>query len=219
MAHAHTKHCSKCSRDIRVNNFARHIQACSGLRIKKIRGIDFDPNAGYKDGSRSAWNKGLDKEHNRSLAKAAETLRKRYGVGELKPVGCCSREWLASDNHVESSRRGGGYRENAGRSKKFFVEDSLGNKVCLQSTYELQTCEILNELGFKWVRPKALKYDGKNYFADFYLPEFDLWLDPKNDFKAKQDQEKIQKVIEQNGIKLVVLLKHQITKQHIASLV
>ena len=79
--------------------------------------------------------------------------------------------------------------------------------------------EILCELGVEWVRPKALKYDGKNYFADFYLPTYDIWLDPKNDFKAKQDAGKIHKVIEQNSVNVFVLLKQQITKEYIASLV
>ena len=61
-------------------------------------------------------------------------------------------------------------------------------------------------MSINWVRPKALKYDGRNYFADFYLPDYDLWLDPKNNYKALLDAEKIQKVIEQNNVKLFILL-------------
>lgn len=112
----------------------------------------------------------------------------------------------------------GGYRPNAGRSKKFKVLDTYGNVVTLQSSYELNVFEILCELGIEWIRPRALKYDNKNYFADFYLPVYDIWLDPKNEFKAKQDVEKIEKVIKQNDIKLYVLLKHHITKSFISSL-
>jgi hypothetical protein len=112
----------------------------------------------------------------------------------------------------------GGYRENAGRSKKFKVIDSFGRETTLQSTYELRCSEILNNLGFKWLRPKALKYDGKNYFADFYLPDYNIWLDPKNDYKAKQDEEKISKVINQNNIKLFVILNHQLTEEYIRRL-
>lgn len=114
--------------------------------------------------------------------------------------------------------RHGGYRPNAGRSKKFKVYDSFGNRVTLQSTYENVVFEILCELGIRWIRPKALKYGERNYFADFYLVDIDLWLDPKNDFKFKQDAEKIRKVIEQNNIRLVVLKKEQLTKDYIAHL-
>jgi hypothetical protein len=59
----------------------------------------------------------------------------------------------------------------------------------------------------------------KNYFADFYLPEYDLYLDPKNDYKAKLDADKIRKVIEQNNVRVFVLLKTQLTKEYITSLV
>ncbi len=112
----------------------------------------------------------------------------------------------------------GGYRPNSGRSKKFRVLDSFGKETVLQSTYELKCSEILNELQINWLRPKALKYDNRNYFADFYLPDYDIWLDPKNSYKVKQDEEKIAKVIEQNKIKLYILLEEQLTKDYIARL-
>ena len=56
-----TTSCIKCFRNIKNNNWARHDRSCDGPIIKKIRGIDFDPNFGYKNGSRTAWNKGLTK--------------------------------------------------------------------------------------------------------------------------------------------------------------
>lgn len=113
----------------------------------------------------------------------------------------------------------GGYRANAGKSKKFKVLDSFGKETLLQSSFELKCSEILNELSIRWIRPKAIKYDNKNYFADFYLADYDVWLDPKNNYKAKLDKEKIQKVIEQNNIKLYILLEEQINKDYITSLI
>lgn len=152
-----------------------------------------------------AWNKGL--------------------VGDER----CSRKGLLGTPHTDETkarlsqvakeRKFGGYRENAGRSQKYKVLDSLGKETTLQSSFELKCSEILNELGVRWVRPKALKYDGKNYFADFYLVDFDVWLDPKNNYKAKQDEEKIRKVIEQNNVKLYVLLEHQLTKEYITGII
>ena len=112
----------------------------------------------------------------------------------------------------------GGYQENAGRSKKFKVVDSFGKETTLQSTYELECFNILTELNIKWNRPKALKYDNRNYFADFYLTDYDIYLDPKNSWKAKLDEEKINKVIVQNNVKVYVLLKEQITKEYITRL-
>jgi hypothetical protein len=113
----------------------------------------------------------------------------------------------------------GGYRPNSGRSKKFRVFDSEGNTVVLQSTYEYALFEILCELNVRWVRPKALKYNNKNYFADFYLPDFNVWLDPKNNYKAKVDKEKIDLVIKQNKCKLFVVLEKDINKEYIARII
>ena len=53
--------CVTCQKDITVNNHKRHETACQGITKPKIRGIDFDPNAGFKNGSRRQWNTGLTK--------------------------------------------------------------------------------------------------------------------------------------------------------------
>lgn len=179
--------CNKCDRDISVNNYNKHIITCSGIKKKKIRGIDFDPNFGYKDGSRTAWNKGL---------KTKPDNRNPDFIGLI-----------------------GGYRPNAGRSKKYRVNDSFGRETVLQSSYELSCSEILNEMNIKWIRPRALKYDNRNYFADFYLIDYGVYLDPKNNYKAKLDHEKICKVMEQNNVKVIVLLQEQLTKEFIASVI
>jgi predicted transcriptional regulator len=106
----------------------------------------------------------------------------------------------------------GGYRANAGRSEKFHVEDSFGKKVCLQSSYEKRTADILDELKIKWIRPSHLKYDDRKYFPDFYLVDKDIYLDPKNDFLAIKDAQKIQKVCEQNQVKVLVIQERDINK-------
>jgi len=124
-------------------------------------------------------------------------------------------------NHLSSiaKERGlGGYQPNAGRSKKFYVLDSFGKEVCLQSTFELRCSQLLNDLEIQWIRPTALKYDSRNYFADFYLPEHNLYIDPKNSYKAKLDTIKIEKVKEQNNVRVIVLLEHELTHEFIKSL-
>jgi DNA-binding Lrp family transcriptional regulator len=112
----------------------------------------------------------------------------------------------------------GGYRANAGRSKKFHIQDSFNNTVCLQSSYEKRTADVLNELGIRWIRPKYLKYGDKKYFPDFYLVDKDLYLDPKNDYLAKIDAEKIKKVCEQNLVTVLILTKDKINKEFISGL-
>jgi len=129
--------------------------------------------------------------------------------------------WMQQDREVwlQSIKGNGGYRANAGNSKKFRVKDSFGKDVVLQSTYELLCSQILNEIGVLWVRPTYLKYDNKKYFPDFYLIEHDIYLDPKNSYRANLDNEKIQKVILQNGVNLFVVLKENLTKQWFCNLI
>jgi len=122
-------------------------------------------------------------------------------------------------SEVARQRQFGGYQEQAGRSKKFKVIDSFGKETTLQSTYELTCSELLNRMNIKWMRPGALKYDGKNYFADFYLPDHNIYLDPKNSYKAKLDKDKITKVIQQNGVELYILSEENLTEQYIARVV
>lgn len=113
----------------------------------------------------------------------------------------------------------GGYREKAGRSKKFYMNDSYGNQVCLQSSYEKRLAEILDLEQIKWIRPKFLRYDDKKYFADFLLVDYQIYLDPKNNFLAKKDKDKIKKVCEQNSVDVFILTKDKICINYIRSLI
>lgn len=193
--------CQFCNKETNTRSHKNHELRCPN-----------NPNRKYKNGM-------LGKRGRNQYTKAKELglPKPEYDTSKRKVSGAAA--WTTEQRSENAKRHGcGGYRENSGRSKKFKVIDSFGEEITLQSSYELRCSKILDELGIKWLRPKALKYDGKNYFADFYLPEVNIWLDPKNDYKAKQDEEKIRKVIEQNDIKLYVLLEQDLTNEYIKKL-
>lgn len=203
-------HCNLGKQEIE-GQFANHVKECNPDKnlYKNTKGSKYSVD-------RVGWNKGLTLETSESVKSAADTLRAKYKSGELTYVG---NNLTTEQRSILAKERGfGGYRENAGRSKKFTVIDSYGKETCLQSSYEMKCFEILQGLNIKWIRPKSLKYNGKNYFADFYLPEYNIYLDPKNSYKAKIDKEKIDVVIQQNNVKVFVLLEKQITKEYIWSL-
>lgn len=207
--------CSICNKAISNNNIRKHILSCRGDVVKKIRGVDFDPNWGYAAGIRKSWNAGLTSETDIRVANNASAISESI---KGKPLtGCFG--WTTAQKSINAKKNGfGGYRENAGRSKKYKVIDSFGKETCLQSSYEMKCADILQSLSIKWIRPKSLKYNNKNYFADFYLPDYDIYLDPKNSYKAMLDKEKIDAVIQQNNIKVFVLLEEQISKEYISSI-
>lgn len=71
---------------------------------------------------------------------------------------------------------------NTGGSTKQFIQyqDSFGNYCYLDSTWELKTANELDNAGVRWIRPNSFHLqDGRRYTPDFYLVDFDVYLDPK----------------------------------------
>ena len=76
------------------------------------------------------------------------------------------------------------------------------NGVMLDSSWELALAKRLDELSIAWVRPSPIKWTDNegiihNYFPDFYLPEYDLYLDPKNPQAVKVQRKKIEILLTQ----------------------
>ena len=74
--------------------------------------------------------------------------------------------------------------------------------VILQSTWEVRIAEWLDLNNFIWTRPSSrLKwYDttlqkNRTYLPDFYLPEYNYYLDVKNPVKMDEDKDKLSQLI------------------------
>jgi hypothetical protein len=197
-------YCQYCSKECKnKNSHTNHERLCKN---NPVRGKTLFMNEEFQKNS---------KENQYTKAKRLGLPAPEYDTTHRKRAGCIVATSEQKSKWAREAKTGG-YKENAGRSKKFRVSDSFGNDVVLQSSYELLCSEILNEMNIKWIRPKHLKYDDdKKYFADFYLVDYDIYLDPKNDYKAKLDKEKIQKVIDANNVKIFILAKNDITKEFI----
>lgn len=93
--------------------------------------------------------------------------------------------------------------------------------VLLESSYELAVARELDEHNIKWERPGRFYWvdqTGKqrHYTPDFYLPDYDVYLDPKNDYLIEVDSEKIKECSRQNNIKVLVLDKEELKWNKIA---
>jgi len=76
------------------------------------------------------------------------------------------------------------------------------NGIMLDSTWELELAKRLDSLGISWIRPEPIKWiDDKNiehnYFADFYLKDYNIYLDPKNPYSIKSQKEKLKCLLTQ----------------------
>jgi hypothetical protein len=81
----------------------------------------------------------------------------------------------------------------------------------MDSSWEVEVATLMDELNITWDRNRKYCfwwYDDKNskrrYYPDFYLPHFDCYLDTKNKYLMIKDKYKIQKVLENNKITLIV---------------
>lgn len=88
-----------------------------------------------------------------------------------------------------------------GRRKIFYYFNKHQNKeVMLESTWEYNLAKWLDENNIIWIRPSYIKwYDGNKqkyrlYYPDFYLPDINLYLDPKNPTSLKLDSYKMSQV-------------------------
>jgi hypothetical protein len=68
--------------------------------------------------------------------------------------------------------------------------------ILLDSSWELELAKRLDELKIKWVRPDPIPWVDEygvthNYFPDFYLEDYDLFLDPKNPQAVKVQMKKL----------------------------
>ena len=93
-----------------------------------------------------------------------------------------------------------------------------------ESTWEYEVALDLDHNNVDWRRPSPLLYKDDNnqqrrYYPDFYLPEFNVYLDPKNDYVKKLDENKIKKVQEQNNVKVILLSKSQLNWDSIKKLI
>ena len=168
----------------------------------------------YGNLGKRGWNKGITKDTDERVRKNTENIISSYKNGKVDLTNRKSISFRNKMSIIAKNRGFGGYTENGGHGTKFKVKDSFGKDVCLQSTYELKCSEILNELNVKWIRPTCLIYvignKQKRYYADFYLTEYNIFLDPKNDYLIEIDKEKIESVIKQNKIKLKVITEKQL---------
>lgn len=95
--------------------------------------------------------------------------------------------------------------QNGSRKAEWFYNSYENKDVLLESSWEKRTAERLIKLDIHWVRPVPLDWideKGKQrlYYPDFYLKDFNLYLDPKNPYCMALDEYKMKTVSENINI-------------------
>lgn len=197
--------CPFCSKEYSKKGIGTHIWRNHG------EGKDFNPNRDNEKESRKIWNKGLTSETDERVKRLSKKISK-----SLKGKGHPHTDETKKKLSEEAKRRGlGGVRQ----SKRILYKG-----VILGSSYELELAKSLDENDIKWTTCGRFKYkdiNGKNrtYTPDLYLLDYDIYLDPKNDFLINninprlgfKDSEKIKWVMEQNEINVIILDKNELS--------
>lgn len=105
------------------------------------------------------------------------------------------------------------------------------NGIQLHSSYETKLAIDLDANSIAWTRPAPMhwlddKGEDHRYYADFYLPDYDIYLDPKNDFLIEAvnpafgitDREKISRVAAQNSVRIFILNSEQLSWSYVHTL-
>jgi hypothetical protein len=126
-----------------------------------------------------------------------------YSRGEKPKVTEITRNKLSL---IAKKRNFGGHTSK----NAVYYKMKNGSVVYLHSSYEEKLAISLDKNNVKWIRPEPLRYVGNDdkehrYYADFYLKDYDIYLDTKNDYLIQKDKDKIRRVQEQNKKTIMVL--------------
>lgn len=200
--------CDNCKFEISNNNYQKHIKNCDGLGPRNKR-----PKTRI---GRGGWNKGLnnnDPRVKRISELVSKTLTGRIG----------HKHTIESKDKIRAAaikNKLGGHTSK----KAIYYKCINGSEIYLQSNYEVKVAESLDLNNIKWIRPKYFNWIDNNgikhrYYADFYLIDYNVYLDPKNDYLIIKDLDKINRVNEQNKIKILILNKTQLEWNTIKTLI
>lgn len=93
------------------------------------------------------------------------------------------------------------------------IKREIYKGLMFDSHWEVDIAKYLDKNNIEWVQPSPIYWVDKKgkqrkYYPDFYLPKYELYLDPKNPFCQKLQKEKLDTV--KNQIKLFVGSPEQI---------
>jgi hypothetical protein len=153
-----------------------------------------------------------------SMLKKRESIKLAHKSGKYKEAHLRAKG-KPGKKHTEETKRKLSKMANASNSQRASKRvrkftDKRGREFKFDSSWEEILAKRLDVLDIYWDRPKPILYHRngtvRKYFADFYLPDYDIYLDPKNPWVQKMQKEKLE--ILHSMITLFVLSKEECEK-------
>lgn len=190
--------CKECNKNI-VGYTKKQFcnSSCAAINSNKVR----------SSSSRVAQTLSLKATLQVKFPSKSKPLKKPYRYGSFSAIRFCSvcNKLMRTNNvtcskpclrkHLSSKGLSATFQRVCKKSHPF--TDKLGRTFVFDSTWEDALAVRLDILNVQWTRPEPVKYvtaDGKehNYFPDFYLPDHNLYIDPKNSYVQTVQREKLE---------------------------
>jgi hypothetical protein len=226
--------CSKCHYDIKTQGYANHIRSCTGQGPKpKFVKLDTCPYCALQLNIFAKANRAnhvrwcLENPKRELYVEASNASQMQTKNSREKSAAGIKQAWADGKyEHVDHSQFGGWkhsdetiaiLRKKALASTHRRLVRSIrsytkldGSIVKLDSSWKEALAKRLDEIKINWTRPPAIKWIddvgvSHNYFPDFYLIDYDLYLDPKNPYAIKAQQAKLECLTKQ--IKNLIIIK------------
>ena len=235
-----SKHCKRCNKVIdynkRENTFCS--SSCAAIVRNKTRGpiqrnkkhsvcsqCGIDCWIAANASSKTFCNTCRKEKHNRNAIKwrnsDSNKVRQVCKVcGQITLVKKGNKTCGSKDCKTEASVGCRAY-PNFRKKLSWFFNPYQNKKVLLESSWELELAESLTNSNVEWIRPKFIKWidlEGttRRYFPDFYLPKYDIYLDPKNPYAMTlgNSEEKMLAISKKVNIIYgdLIMLKEEINK-------
>ena len=145
-----------------------------------------------------------------AVSKRDAGIKKAWADGKYNEVNRSFPGWKHSEEtkqHLREKALASPHRRLVRSIRKYTQKD--GTIVSLDSSWEEALATRLDAINVIWIRPAPVKWIDDynvthNYFPDFYLVDFDIYLDPKNPYAIKAQKIKIKCLTEQ--IKNLVII-------------
>jgi hypothetical protein len=220
--HTVTSECRWCQKKFETTTHKRGRKCCS-LNCAHKYSQSFVDKEKISMSMKKAWKRGdFDKSHSRVLypriydfvCVICKTPFRRITKKLIKPVQTCSDKC-----YRELLRKNSRNNPNCGGDTNY--KKYKYNGIWMDSNWEVELAKWMDNQNITWERSRKLHRfiwtdkDGnkRRYYPDFYLPKYNVYLDPKNKYLIGVDDYKMNQVIKENKITLFWGLLENVKKE------
>lgn len=201
--------CKQCSKEFRVVASKKASNFCSHSCCSKFKWTQFKKTDAYKDFIENARKKnlGTQREKQSLEIRSCRICGTKFEIEPYKAKITCSKvcySKLVSINSRNHPNCGGETNH-----KRYMYKD-----ISMDSSWEVDIAKWMDKNNVTWIRSRKIVFlwsdkngNKRRYYPDFFLPKYNIYLDPKNKFLIEKDKYKIEAVQKENNIKIICDIK------------